>query len=248
MVRNTLAKRCVSEILPARSLTRTRTSAPGGAAGAPTRKGVRVEAHGAAPAFARRVAARSRLGENSGPVLSWADAERALLTLAKLEHELEQIESRELEAVAQARAEAGALRRRPAGERQALAAALESFCQERLARRGDLTSVQAPKSRRLSIGRVGYRQAHRVVMRSEEAARQVLEAVRQGRRFLRVTTEVDRAALRTFLLKFREERGRRGGGRQQARLRRRLKRAGVRLARRDYWFYEVNRGALGHGG
>lgn len=184
----------------------------------------------------------------SNRILNWADAETVLATLGGVERELEQIDSLESEAIARTQAEADARRSIPARQRAALATALERFSRKQLTSRGDLTSVQVPKSRRLLFGRVGYRRSHAVLIRSESAALRSLAATREGRRFLRVTAALDREALRAFLM--RETGGGKNGGSRSARgrLQRRLQRAGVRLARRDYWFYELNRETLGHWG
>ncbi|MGH9804499.1 MAG: host-nuclease inhibitor Gam family protein [Candidatus Acidiferrales bacterium] len=195
----------------------------------------------ARPVSARRNGWRGRGKSAPFQVLSWAEAEAALARLAGLERELGEIDSEEREAMARAQSEADARRSHPARQRETLAAALERFSRKELAPRGDLSSVQVPRSRRLRIGRLGYRQAHAVVIRNEATALRSLAASPQGRRYLRVTEAVDREGLRGFLMNH-------SAGRTSARLKRRLQRAGVRLVRRDYWFYEVNGETPGHWG
>jgi hypothetical protein len=175
------------------------------------------------------------------PIRTWTEAETTLATLARLEQQLDQIESFETEAIARVRSEAESRRSIPASQRETLAAALERFTRKELATRRALNSVQVPRSLRLRAGRVGYRRAHAVVIRNEAAALRALAETRGGRRFLRVSQAINREALRALLMKAASDGSREGW-------RRRLRQAGVRLAERNYWFYEVRNGALGHRG
>ena len=207
------------------------TAWPGGASAKTRRRG---KEPGVQLAWVRRNLRHRQATSLSGPLQSWADAETALARLAELDRELEQIDALEADTIARAQADAEARRDRPAREQASAAGALERFSRRHLASRGDLTSVQVPKSRRLLHGRVGYRTSHAVLIRSEAAALRSLAGTREGRRFLRVSKVINREGLRAFLLKG-------SNARVGARLRRRLQQAGVRLGRRDYWFYELNR-------
>jgi hypothetical protein len=171
-----------------------------------------------------------------------------LAELARLERSLAGIDASERRAKARIEAEAQSRRAVPASERDALAAALERFCRSELRRPGRLASGQGAKSRRLALGRVGYRVAHAVVIRSEADALRSLSATPEGRRFLRVSTAIDREALRAYFLRATGRGANAPRRKTQARLLRRLRESGVRLARRDYWFYELNRQALGSWG
>lgn len=136
------------------------------------------------PALLRRNATSGRTRRTDRNIQCWADVETALAELARLERQLEEIEACEREAKARVEAEAETRRAMPAAVREGLAAALERFCRKQFSRRGCLTSGQGVKSHRLVLGRVGYRQSHAVVIRSEAAALRSLAALREGRRFL----------------------------------------------------------------
>ena len=248
MVRHSDAKSPVWVSFPVRGGTqgnvlraRLHGEVPTGARGARGERGART-------GLVRRRDAAVRAKPIGRRILSWADAETALAALAGLERDLAQIHTAESEAIARAQAEADTRRVIPARMREALLGALERFSRKQLASGGDLTSVQVPQSRRLLFGRVGYRRSHAVLIRSVAAALRRLAASRGGRRFLRVSTDLNREALRGFLMKQASAVANGGTGDAGGRLRQRLRRAGVRLVRRDYWFYELNRETLGSWG
>ncbi len=165
-------------------------------------------------------------------VACWGEVDGALAELAKLARERETLERSLEQAVARIESESERQRQALVMRQRQLEAALERFCRGQ----GELDRVDGHgrRSRRLLFGRVGYRAAQAVTIRDEAAALRALARWRAGRQFLRVRTEVDRESLRQFLL---ECAGKNGSG---ARMRRRLQRAGVKIQKREKWFYEID--------
>ena len=91
------------------------------------------------------------------------------------------------------------------------------------------------RSRALLFGRLGFRTSQAVLVGEEAAALRALARWPAGEQFLRVRTELDRESLRNFLLS--------AAGRSVP-IRRRLRRAGIRLQRRQNWFYEIDTQAV----
>ncbi len=185
------------------------------------------------------------LGRAAAPtkVKCWSEVDTVLAELGWLERQLEGIEKRRRQATVRAEQEAAVATRGLEARRLRLATALEQFCR---AHGPVLSSANGHRlrSRRLLFGRVGFRLSQALVVREEAAALRALERWRAGQQFLRVRTELDREALRDFL---RANGDRRGGGASglDAEVRRRLGRAGIELASRERWFYEVDERALG---
>ncbi len=173
---------------------------------------------------------RGQTGKQAGgeALTSWAEADAALADLGRLDEEATAAEEQYRRAMAEAEAEAARTRAALKEQRERLLRLLEDFCRCH-------ESELARRSRRLLFGRVGFRTAPAVVVRDESAAVASLVGCLQAERFLRVRRELDREALRAFLL-----RAQNGNGR----LRHRLKRAGIRLELRDHWFYSINEAAL----
>lgn len=175
-------------------------------------------------------------------VKGWNEADAALAELGWLERRLGAIEKRRREATAAAETEAAKAAAGLEARRLRLTRALERFCCEH----GPVLSSangHRLRWRRLLFGRVGFRGSQALVVREEAAALRALERWRAGQQFLRVRTELDREALRDFL---RANGDSRGGCRTglDAEVRRRLGRAGIELAWREDWFYEVDAQAL----
>lgn len=182
--------------------------------------------------------------EKLGPALRvecWGQADAALAELGRVNKLLAGLAERQQRALKKAEAAAARAAQGLESRRAKLAAALEKFCrrhQPELAR----VNGHSRRSRRLLFGRVGYRASQAVVVRSEAAALRTLAHWRAGQQFLRVRTELDREALRQFLLHGQGLSGLPG----QAR--RRLRRAGIELDVRQNWFYELDRRALARWG
>ena len=164
---------------------------------------------------------------------SWAEADRALAELGRVEQGQTRIAARRQKALALLDGESARLEARA----ERLEATLEGFCRAQAAEatdhNGAHTTVLAPgrRSRRLLFGRVGFRHVHQLRVRDPERA--VAALARNGlSRFLRVETALDRDTLHRGLLAARNN----GGGE----LARRLARAGIRLETRDAWFYELH--------
>lgn len=167
----------------------------------------------------------------------WGQADAALAELGRVQTRLAVVEQRRAAVVARAEAAAAKAGRSLEARRRELERALEKFCRRH---RAELARVNghSRRSRRLLFGRVGYRASQAVVVRSEATALRALAHWRAGQQFLRLRTELDREALRRFLLL--EER--RGNGFRP--VEQRLRRAGIGLERREGWFYELDRRAL----
>lgn len=167
----------------------------------------------------------------------WGQADAALAELGHLERRLAEVEERHRRALEKA-GEAAARAAQPVEARRArLTAALERFCRRHgpeLAR----VNGHSRRSRGLLFGRVGFRRSQAVVVRSEAAALRALAHWRAGQRFLRVRTELDREALREFLLRSADGTGR------GVWARRRLRRVGIELDQRQHWFYELDGRAI----
>lgn len=172
----------------------------------------------------------------------WGQADAALAELGRLQARLERLEERRATAVARAEAAAAESGQEWTAEQRRLEAALERFCRSRKAAELLRVNGHSRRSRRLLFGRVGYRRAHKVVVKSEAAALRALAHWRAGQRFLRLRTELDRDALGRFLRNGAEPR------RDDAFVARRLGRAGIALSTRDLWFYELNPRALARWG
>ncbi len=176
-------------------------------------------------------------------VKCWSEVDTVLAELGRLERQLEGIEQRRRQATVRAEQEAAVATRGLEARRLRLATALERFCR---AHRPVLSSANGHRlrSRRLLFGRVGFRLSQALVVREEAAALRALERWRAGQQFLRVRTELDREALRDFL-RANGDRRDGGGSALDAEVQRRLGRAGIELASRERWFYEVDERALG---
>jgi phage host-nuclease inhibitor protein Gam len=173
-----------------------------------------------------------------GRVCCWGQADAALAELGQIEKGLEAVEERRRRAMERVEAEAARNGQRLRQRQGRLLAALERFCrahEEELAR----TNGHTRRSRQLLFGRLGFRTSHAVVVAAEARALRALARWRAGQEFLRVRTEVDREALRDFLLT---------QGNATPSVRRRLGRAGIRLERRENWFYELDHQALARWG
>lgn len=171
---------------------------------------------------------------------AWEQAEEALGELARLEVQLLLIEQEREAAEEKARSRADRLEARHKG----LAAGLERFCRERpgeFERRGR----GGRRSRLLVFGRIGFRHSVGVTVADEARAVRRLEGTGAGDRFLRRRTELDREALRRFLL--RSSPGNHSRARAHNRLAcglgRELGKAGIRLEARELWFCEPRPGA-----
>lgn len=184
---------------------------------------------GKRPARPKRRGARTR-------VENWGQADAALAELGHLESRLEQLRQRRAAALARAEAAAAAAAHGLEARRAILENALEKFCGSRAAEELARVNGHSRRSRRLLFGRVGYRSSQAVEVRSEAAALRALAHWRAGQKFLRQRTELDREALREFLL-----RAKPAGARFAQR---RLRRAGIGLERRERWFYELDRAAI----
>lgn len=168
----------------------------------------------------------------------WGQADAALAELGRLQARIARVEERRAAALARAQAAAAAAGRDLETRRQALEQALERFCRSHKAGELERVNGHSRRSRKLFFGRLGYRRSQAVVVRSEAAALRALAHWRAGQRFLRPRTELDREALREFLLR----QGRAGvphGG-----VERRLRRAGIALEQRESWFYELDQRAI----
>ena len=168
----------------------------------------------------------------------WGDAEAALAELGWLQRRLAKIEQRHAQALARVEGAAARVERPLQARQRKLEAALEKFCRSREA--AELAGVNGHlrRSRRLLFGRVGYRRSHAVAVHSQAAALRALAHWRVGQKFLRVRTELDREALRRFLLTREKDSTRFAIARQ------RLGRAGIALEQQESWFYELNWTAL----
>lgn len=167
----------------------------------------------------------------------WGEVDGVLAELGRLAKHWEEVRQRQTERLARVEAEGAEERRELELRQRELEESLERFCR----RQGpalDRVDGHGRRSRRLMFGRVGYRGSQAVVIRDEAAALEALAAWRAGRQFLRVRTELDRESLRQFLL---EAAGRNGNG---ARVRRRLGRAGIRVEKKENFFYEIDREAI----
>jgi phage host-nuclease inhibitor protein Gam len=172
----------------------------------------------------------------------WNEVDAVLAELGWLERRLEGIEKRRHEATARAEQEAAKAARGLEARRLRLAKQLERFCRAQGPMLSNANGHRL-RSRRLLFGCVGFRLSQALVVREEAAALRALERWRAGQQFLRVRMELDREGLRDFL---RASRDRRGGGASglDAEVRRRLARAGIELAWRAKWFYEIDGRAL----
>lgn len=174
---------------------------------------------------------QGKLPEPAGVRVScWGEADAALAELGRLGLRMAAIKERGAAAIARAEASAVAALERLAARQRRLERALERFCR----RQGpelERVNGHGRRSRRLQFGRVGYRASRRVVVRSEATALRALAHWRTGQQFLRLRTELDREGLRQFLLQ--EPNG-------TLRVERRLRQAGIRLERRESWFYELD--------
>lgn len=168
----------------------------------------------------------------------WGEADAALAELGRIEKGLEVLDKRRRQALERVEAEAARQGRELQQRQGRLLAALERFCrthEDELARRNG----HSRRSRQLLFGRLGFRASHAVMVAAEARALRALARWRPGQKFLRVRTELDREALRDFLL---------AEGPPAASVRRRLGRAGIRLQRREKWFYEIDPEALARWG
>ena len=167
-------------------------------------------------------------------VRCWSEADAALAELGRTEQELDSIEQRRQLVVARAELEARRASRPLERKRARLLSALARFC-----RRHQAELVRANghsrRSRALLFGRLGFRTSQAVLVGEEAAALRALAHWPAGEQFLRVRTELDRESLRNFLLS--------AAGRSVP-IRRRLGRAGIRLQRRQNWFYEIDTQAV----
>jgi phage host-nuclease inhibitor protein Gam len=175
-------------------------------------------------------------------VNGWGEADAALAELGGVERQLAAVEDRRRQATAWVEAEAAQAARSLRRRRARLCSSLERFCRERYPALSRLDG-HSLRSRRLLFGRVGFRASQALVVVEEAAALRALSNWRAGQQFLRVRTELDREALRAFLLASDEA----GNGTRtglDAQVRRRLRRAGIELMQREKWFYEVDERAL----
>jgi phage host-nuclease inhibitor protein Gam len=115
-------------------------------------------------------------------------------------------------------------------EHAVLLTSLENFCRRHQPELGRLNG-HSRRSRRLLFGRLGFRASQAIVVGEEAKALRALARWKPGERFLRVRTELDRESLRDFLL---------SSSRPLAAIRKRLRRAGIYLERRQNWFYEID--------
>jgi len=174
----------------------------------------------------------------------WSEADAALAELGWLERHLVAIEKRRREATAAVEVKAAKDAHGLEARRRRLTTALERFCRQQ---GPALSSANGHRlrSRRLLFGRVGFRLWQAVVIREEAAALRRLERWRAGQQFLRARTELDREALHDFLRANGDNRD--GYGTVvDAGVRRWLRRAGIELAARERWFYQVDERALDH--
>ena len=172
----------------------------------------------------------------------WGEADAALAELGQVEQQLAAVEERRQEAAARVEAEAAQAARSLQRGRARLRSALERFCRRHYPAVSRVHG-HGLRSRRLLFGRMGFRTSQAVVVQEEAAALRALANWRAGQQFLRLRTELDREALREFLLAS----GEAGNGTRtglDAQVRRRLRRAGIELAHREKWFYEVEWRAL----
>lgn len=167
----------------------------------------------------------------------WGEADAALAELGRVRERLAEVERERQQALVRAEQAAARAVESLEARRQGLERGLERFCR-RSAPELERVNGHSRRSRRLLFGRVGFRASQAVVVRSEGSALQALAHWRTGQQFLRVRTELDREALRQFLLRTEGEVGRAWAAR------RRLRRAGVRLDLRQHWFYELDERAL----
>lgn len=170
----------------------------------------------------------------------WGEVEAALVELARMEGELAKAAATGSERMARLEGELAAEKAPLEGRREEVAAAVERFCRSQ---RPALDRVDGHdlRSRRLRFGRVGWRASQAVVIRDQAAAMKALAGWRPGRAFLRVRTEVDREGLREFLAKAQALNGSGAAPTPSGQaLRRRLRRAGVRIEQREKWFYEID--------
>lgn len=164
---------------------------------------------------------------------SWGQVEAGLYELARLDQQLAALAVQRAQELERVEAVASLASRPLEQQRRELTLRLERFCR----RQGpELVRVNG-HGRRLRGGRVGFRTSHAVLVRNEVRALRALAHWRAGQQFLRVRTELDRDALRRFLLAAQALSGRRRQTRQ------RLRRVGIELQPREQWFYEVEQRA-----
>lgn len=171
----------------------------------------------------------------AGAVGCWGEADATLAELGRLDEELSRLEEKRQQELRRVEEGAELAARRLEARRAALMAGLERFCRRH---QPALAQVKGHgrRSRRLLFGRVGYRTSEAVTVAREPAALRALARWRGGRRFLRQRAELNREALRRFLHSSRRH--------DRTPAWARLRRAGIRLERRQSWFYEVDPQAL----